>query len=118
MEDAPFAEVFDEFCQAFENYPMRHVKTLAEFLGYPFSTEEENAGVIEKIIEFCSFKNLSNLQVNKTGNIQGTDIVIENRHFFRKAKDGDWENYFTDEMKEKIDKLIYQKMSGTGLILT
>ncbi|GKD60030.1 flavonol 4'-sulfotransferase [Tanacetum coccineum] len=151
MEEAPFEEAFDEFCQGVSAYgpywdhilgywkasldrpgtilflkyedlkrdPMRHVKTLAEFLGYPFSTEEENAGVIEKIIELCSFKNLSNLQVNKSGNIQATaNIEIENRYYFRKAKDGDWENYFTDEMKEKIDKLISHKMSGTGLILT
>lgn len=98
--------------------PMSHVMTLAEFLGYPFSREEENAGVIEKIINLCSFKNLSNLEVNKTGNFQAMNTVVENRHFFRKATDGDWENYFTDEMKEKIDKLIYEKMSGTGLILT
>ncbi|PWA60003.1 flavonol 4'-sulfotransferase [Artemisia annua] len=67
--------------------PMGHVKTLAEFIGYPCSREEEDAGVIENIINL-------------------------------KATDGDWENYFTEEMKEKIDKLIYQKMSGTGLILT
>ncbi|PWA34350.1 flavonol 4'-sulfotransferase [Artemisia annua] len=98
--------------------PMSHVKTLAEFIGYPFSREEENAGVVENIINLCSFKNLSNLEVNKTGSFLALNTVVENRTFFRKATDGDWENYFTDEMKEKIDKLIYQKMSGTGLILT
>ena len=43
--------------------------------------------------------------------------AIENKLFFRKAKDGDWKNYFTDKMKEKIDKLIDEKLAGTGLVL-
>nr|GEY50046.1 flavonol 4'-sulfotransferase [Tanacetum cinerariifolium] len=43
---------------------------------------------------------------------------FKRRRECRKAKDADRENYFTGEMKEKIDKLISQKMSGTGLILT
>ncbi|PWA63800.1 flavonol 4'-sulfotransferase [Artemisia annua] len=95
-----------------------NVKRLAEFIGYPFTIEEENSGVVEKIINLCSFKNLSNLEVNKSGKHHlENDTAIENRFYFRKAKDGDWENCFTDEMKEKIDKLIDEKLSGTGLVL-
>ena len=60
------------------------VKRLAEFIGYPFS--------IEKIIKLCSFENQSKLEVNKSGNICGDYSAIENRFFYRKAKDGDWEN--------------------------
>ncbi|KAJ9565457.1 hypothetical protein OSB04_001423 [Centaurea solstitialis] len=89
------------------------VKRLAEFIGYPFSVEEEKAGVVEDIIKLCSFENLSNLEVNKSGMHRTT---VENRIYFRKAKDGDWENYFTEEMKEKIDKLTHQKLMGTGNI--
>ncbi|KAJ9565458.1 hypothetical protein OSB04_001424 [Centaurea solstitialis] len=91
------------------------VRRLAEFIGYPFSIEEEKDGMVEKIIKLCSFENLSNLEVNKSGKLRGEYNVIENRIFYRKAKVGDWENYFKDEMKEKIDKLMDQKMSETGL---
>ena len=149
IEDAPFEEAFEEFCQGISYYgpywdhilgywkaslerpdtilflkyedlkmdPISNVKRLAEFIGYPFSIQETNAGVVEKIIKLCSFENLSELEVNKTGNFYAKDFVVENRYFFRKAKDGDWENYFTDDMKEKIDKLIDQELSSTGLVL-
>ncbi|KAI3704803.1 hypothetical protein L1987_75032 [Smallanthus sonchifolius] len=96
--------------------PTSNVKRLAEFIGYPFSIDEEKEGVVDKIINLCSFENLSKLEVNKTGKMQDV-YVVENRIFFRKAKDGDWKNYFTDEMKEKIDKLMDEKLSGTGLVL-
>ncbi|KAM0027590.1 putative quercetin-3-sulfate 4'-sulfotransferase [Helianthus debilis subsp. tardiflorus] len=95
-----------------------NLKRLAEFIGHPFSIKEEQAGVIQNIIKLCSFENLSNLEVNKSGKHRPeTRTPAENRIYFRKAKDGDWKNYFTDEMIEKIDKLIDEKLSGTGLDL-
>ncbi|XP_023744482.1 flavonol 3-sulfotransferase [Lactuca sativa] len=150
VEDAPFEEAFDDFCQGISSFgphwdhireywkasqerPDRflflkyedlkkdassNVKQLAKFVGCPFSVEEEKSGVLGNIIKLCSFDSLSNLEVNKSGKYQAYGIFgLEHRLFFRKAKDGDWENYFTDEMKEKIDKLIDEKMSGTGLVL-
>ncbi|GKE43159.1 flavonol 4'-sulfotransferase [Tanacetum coccineum] len=98
--------------------PKSHLKKLSEFIGYPFSIEEENVGLVDNIINLCSFDKLSNLEVNKTGKHRTEEpIAIENRLYFRKAKDGDWENYFTDEMKQKIDKLVDRKLGGTGLVL-
>ncbi|KAI3760551.1 hypothetical protein L1987_50947 [Smallanthus sonchifolius] len=95
-----------------------NVKRLAEFIGHPFSIQEERAGVIDDIIKLCSFENLSNLEVNKSGKHRpDTPVAIENRHYFRKAKDGDWKKYFTDEMVVKIDELVDEKLSGTGLVL-
>ncbi|KAL9996423.1 putative quercetin-3-sulfate 4'-sulfotransferase [Helianthus debilis subsp. tardiflorus] len=96
--------------------PTIHLKRLAEFVGYPFTIEEEKAGVIQSIISLCSFENLSNLEVNKNGCSNGF-FGIENRLYFRKAKEGDWKNYFTDEMIEKIDKLVDEKLGATGLVL-
>ncbi|KAI7739560.1 hypothetical protein M8C21_014564, partial [Ambrosia artemisiifolia] len=93
--------------------PANNVKKLAEFIGYSFSADEEKVGVVGNIIKLCSFENLSNLEVNKTGRPVGGSL--ENRLYYRKAKDGDWKNYFTDEMKEKIDKLIDEKLSGTDI---
>ncbi|KAF5761411.1 putative flavonol 3-sulfotransferase [Helianthus annuus] len=65
-----------------------------------------------------SFENLSNLEVNKSGLQQGERVALpENRLYFRKGKVGDLENHFTDEMNEKIDKLIDEKLGHTGLVL-
>ncbi|KAL4577732.1 hypothetical protein LXL04_013845 [Taraxacum kok-saghyz] len=53
-----------------------NVKRLAEFIGHPFSIEEEKAGVVENIIKLCSFKNLSNLQVTKAEHTMKTNISL------------------------------------------
>ena len=45
--------------------PTIHLKQLAEFLGCSFSPEEEAKGIVNDIINLCSFNNLSNLEVNK-----------------------------------------------------
>nr|GEW44705.1 flavonol 4'-sulfotransferase [Tanacetum cinerariifolium] len=88
MEDAPFDEAFQEFCQGISAYgpywdhllgywkaslerpgtilllkyedmkgdTSSSVKRLAEFIGYPFSVEEEKAGVKGHIIKSCPVK--------------------------------------------------------------
>nr|XP_043636527.1 flavonol sulfotransferase-like [Erigeron canadensis] len=95
-----------------------NVKRLAEFIGYPFSIEEEKTGMVESIIKLCSFDNLSNLEVNKNGNYRPEKIgAVANRHLFRKGKDGDWKNYFTDEMEKKMNKLVDEKLIGIDLVL-
>ncbi|CAH1442932.1 unnamed protein product [Lactuca virosa] len=43
------------------------LRKLAAFMGKPFTAEELEKGVVEKIVELCSFENLSNLEVNKKG---------------------------------------------------
>ncbi|EHA8590996.1 putative Flavonol 4'-sulfotransferase [Cocos nucifera] len=35
--------------------PVANVKRLAEFLGCPFSPQEEKEGVVEEIMRMCSF---------------------------------------------------------------
>ena len=42
---------------------------MAKFMGYPFSLEEEHKGMVQKIIELCSFENLSKLEVNRSGQL-------------------------------------------------
>ncbi|KAL8240771.1 hypothetical protein R6Q59_014126 [Mikania micrantha] len=147
MEDAPFEEAFNDFCKGVSGYgpywdhvlgywkaslerpekilllkyedlksePKSNVKRLADFIGSPFSVDEEKAGVVDNIIKFCGFENMSKLEVNKTGKINGS--LFENRFYYRKGKVGDWMNYFTNEMKEKIDKLTDEKFDGTSLLL-
>ncbi|KAJ8763584.1 hypothetical protein K2173_002467 [Erythroxylum novogranatense] len=92
--------------------PLVQVKKLAEFLGTPFSMEEENAGIVQEIIKLCSFENLSNLLINKDTN---SDIIIKNPDFFRKGTVGDWKNLLTLEMAGSLDQATKEKLQGSGL---
>ncbi|KAK8657747.1 hypothetical protein V6N13_035970 [Hibiscus sabdariffa] len=94
------------------------VKKLAEFIGYPFSFEEQKNGVPEKIVKMCSFEELSNLEVNKNG-VYGKPSTgfVENKTFFRKGKVGGWKDCLTPEMAARLDQITTQKLSGSGLSL-
>nr|KJB16832.1 hypothetical protein B456_002G250000 [Gossypium raimondii] len=63
-----------------------YVKKLAESIGYPFSFEEEQGGLVKKLIDLCSFENLSNLDVNKTGNDMKTTMRQRTRRSSEKAR--------------------------------
>ncbi|XP_042495131.1 cytosolic sulfotransferase 8-like [Macadamia integrifolia] len=94
--------------------PALHLKRIAEFMGCPFSSMEEKEGVVHQIIKLCSFENLSNLEVNKTGLSDGGFL---NRAYFRKGKVGDSANYLSPKMMEQLDQIIEQKLHGSGLTL-
>ncbi|XP_057976311.1 cytosolic sulfotransferase 15-like [Malania oleifera] len=88
------------------------LKRLAEFLGFPFSVEEERDGVIEEISRLCGFENLKELEVNKSGkSIEN----FENKSLFRKGEVGDWVNYLSPSMVEQLSSVMEEKLSGTGL---
>ncbi|XP_031286118.1 cytosolic sulfotransferase 15-like [Pistacia vera] len=89
-----------------------YVKKLADFIGYPFTEDEEKQGKIEEISKFCSFDNMSNLEVNKNG---AHPTGLKNDIFFRKGLVGDWKNYLTTSMSERLGKIIEEKLSGSGL---
>jgi len=89
-----------------------YVKRVAEFLDCPFTEEEESNGVIENIINLCSFEKMKNLEVNKSGTF---DRNFEKKHLFRKGEVGDWVNYFSPAMIEKLSKTMEEKLSGSGL---
>ncbi|GMI76769.1 sulfotransferase 16, CORONATINE INDUCED-7, SULFOTRANSFERASE 16, ARABIDOPSIS SULFOTRANSFERASE 5A [Hibiscus trionum] len=97
--------------------PCAVVKRLGEFTGHPFSLEEERRGVVQEIVKLCSFENLSNLEVNKTS-VQkfSRDIVVDNRHFFRKGEVGDGKNYLTAEMMERLNAITAEKLHDSGLV--
>ncbi|KAB2086208.1 hypothetical protein ES319_A04G013200v1 [Gossypium barbadense] len=96
-----------------------YLKKIAEFMGYPFSSEEQQQNVPENIVKMCSFDNLSGLEVNKTGRHREgyENLRIENNIFFRKGKPGDWKNYLTTEMAQRLDQRTMQKWSSSGLSL-
>ena len=92
--------------------PTYHLKKIAEFIGCPFSLEEEEKGVIEDIASLCSFENLSSLEVNNSGKIL---LGYERKAFFRRGEVGDWKNYLTNEMAERLDLVTQQNLYGSGL---
>lgn len=95
--------------------PLVQLRRLANFLGKPFSREEEDSGLLHQIRKLCSFDNMSKLEVNNTGNFIG-----ELRHdsFFRCGVVGDWKNYLTADMASKLDQITETKFSGSGLSMT
>ncbi|KAF3507035.1 hypothetical protein F2Q69_00000255 [Brassica cretica] len=80
--------------------------------GCPFTEEEEESGGVNKILELCSLRSLSDLEANKSGKtVNGVDY----KFFFRKGEVGDWKNHLTPEMESKIDTIIEEKLRGSGL---
>ncbi|XP_059650135.1 cytosolic sulfotransferase 15-like [Cornus florida] len=95
-----------------EDAKFGHLKKLAEFLGFPFSGDEERDGVIEQVSNLCSFENLKSLEVN---NIGKRKCGRQNTDFFREGKVGDWANYLTPSMAQRLNNLVEEKLAGSGL---
>ncbi|XP_057458811.1 cytosolic sulfotransferase 15-like [Lotus japonicus] len=92
--------------------PVFHLKKIAEFLGCSFSLEEESGGVIENIIDLCSFEKMKELEVNKSGTFAR---IFKNKFLFRKAEIGDFVNHLSPFMVEKLSKVMEEKLGGCGL---
>ncbi|KAF4380447.1 hypothetical protein F8388_024740 [Cannabis sativa] len=69
-------------------------------------------GVVEKILELCSFDKLKNLDVNKHGQLWPK---CDNKSFFRKGQVGDWANHLSPSMVERVNKIMKEKFNGSGL---
>ncbi|OMO56214.1 hypothetical protein CCACVL1_26694 [Corchorus capsularis] len=96
--------------------PSVYVRKLAEFLDLPFSEDEENEGIVEKIVNLCSFENLSNLDVNKNNNIIKAGLV-NTSSFFRKGQVGDWINHLSPEMVKVLDQITQESFQASSLEL-
>ncbi|KAI7751705.1 hypothetical protein M8C21_003174, partial [Ambrosia artemisiifolia] len=118
MVDAPFEEAFDEFYDRISYHGPYWDHILGDwkasmerpekivFLKYKDLRKNPTSNS-KMLADFMGFENLSNLEVNRSGTHYLVDNSnIDNSIYFRKCEDGDWKNYFTDEMKEKIDKLV------------
>ncbi|XP_017245688.1 cytosolic sulfotransferase 8-like [Daucus carota subsp. sativus] len=66
--------------------PHAQLRRLAQFLGRPFSPEEENMEMVDQITSLCSFGSMSKLQVNSTGNLLPG---VSNSSFFRNGQVGE-----------------------------
>ncbi|XP_002444757.1 cytosolic sulfotransferase 5 [Sorghum bicolor] len=99
--------------------PAKHVRKLAEFLGVPFTEEEESGGVVEEVVRLCSFQNLKDLAVNTHGVSAQIGAAmanpVKNSLWFRSGKVGDWKNHLTQEMARRLDCIVEEKLKGSGL---
>ncbi|KAK6163101.1 hypothetical protein DH2020_002942 [Rehmannia glutinosa] len=91
-----------------------HLKKLAEFLGFSFSLQEEEYGIVQGIVKLCSFEHMKELEVNKKGK-GAINADFENKNLFRKAEVGDWVNHLTPLMVERLANIMEEKLGGTGL---
>ncbi|XP_037482743.1 flavonol sulfotransferase-like [Triticum dicoccoides] len=93
--------------------PTGNAKNLAAFMGCPFSCAEEEAGVVQEIVQLCSFEKLKSSEVNKNGS--SAMMGVNNDVYFRKGAVGDWKNYMTPEMAARLDKIVEEALQGSGL---
>ncbi|KAF8039204.1 LOW QUALITY PROTEIN: hypothetical protein BT93_B1683 [Corymbia citriodora subsp. variegata] len=108
----PLSEGLEKFCRGVSFYGpyWDHVLGYHKVLG---SNEEElRDGTAEGIVRMCSFDNLSALEVNKRGK---SPIGIDKKLLFRKGEVGDWVNYMSAEMGERNDRVMEEKLHGSGL---
>ncbi|KAJ4850876.1 hypothetical protein Tsubulata_007116 [Turnera subulata] len=111
--ERPYKVLFLTYEDLKEDTTGTHLKRLAEFLGCPFSLEEERDGVIEEISKLCSFNMLKDMEHNKTGN---SILDFENKTLFRRGEVGDWINLLTPEMVERLTNIMEQKLAGSGIV--
>jgi hypothetical protein len=91
------------------------LRRLTEFIGRPFTAEEREAGVDMEIVDACAMKNMVKQEVNKMGTTEMTEIPMPNEIFFRRGVVGDWPNYLTPEMGQRVDEITKIKFQGSGL---
>jgi hydroxyjasmonate sulfotransferase len=72
-------------------------------------------GVVEEIVELCSFDKLTSIDVNKKKkNDDDAGPCVPNHCFFRKAIVGDWQNQMTHKMAAKLNEIIKEKFQDFG----
>ncbi|KAJ1269426.1 hypothetical protein BS78_07G210900 [Paspalum vaginatum] len=92
--------------------PAAHVRRLAEFVGLPFSSEEEDGGTVDAIVELCSFERMSRMDATKGGRTKLAEGLLPNSAYFRRGVVGDWANHLSPEIAQRIDAITEAKFKG------
>ena len=87
------------------------IKKVAKFLG-----KELTADQIQALCEHVSFKEMKkNICVNNEAIRKVAFVPGSEGSFIRKGEVGDWRNYFTEDMNERMDAVIDSYFSDIGL---
>ncbi|KAK8508346.1 hypothetical protein V6N13_055794 [Hibiscus sabdariffa] len=89
--------------------PREELQKLACFLGKPFERDED----VDRVLRRCSLERLKSVEVNQHG--VDPSLGIGYKHYFRRGIVGDWKNYFTDAMQQKLDLITAMKFEGSGM---
>ncbi|KAL2924272.1 Retrovirus-related Pol polyprotein from transposon TNT 1-94 [Bienertia sinuspersici] len=113
---SPITQLIPDHTSTSSHFP-EPVNDLSQSLGYPFSLEEEENGVVQKIIDLCSFESLTSFHVNAASTLRSNvpGLNVQNNSFFRKGQIGDHKNYMTDEMADRLKQITNLKLVGSGL---
>ncbi|GJX08327.1 cytosolic sulfotransferase 5-like protein [Tanacetum coccineum] len=109
-----FNEAYEAFCNGVSEYGpfWDHV------LGYWKASKESPKKIL--FLKYEDMKKEPELEVNKGGGGGQkftAKVTVDNETFFRKGVVGDWENYLTEEMKDRIDSITINKLKDSGLTL-
>ncbi|KAL5021649.1 hypothetical protein ScPMuIL_000804 [Solemya velum] len=88
-----------------------NIRKIGGFLGKKLSSE-----TVEQIAHHCSFGNMKNnpyVDMRWHEKHRQTDLNFGGH--IRKGKIGGWREYLTDNMSKRVDKMVADKLSGTGL---
>uniref|UniRef100_A0A6N2KF01 Sulfotransferase n=1 Tax=Salix viminalis TaxID=40686 RepID=A0A6N2KF01_SALVM len=89
-----------------------YIKKLANFVGLPFSMDEEKQGLAEEISRLCSFESMKSYEATRTGT---GPLGIPASAFLRKGEVGDSLNYLTPSMVSRVEYLIQEKLQDSGI---
>jgi hypothetical protein len=84
------------------------VKRLGSFLGSDLTDKQVN-----NLVEFCSMKNMS--QSPAFSYLKSPRVYDSTFSFFRKARVGDWREYFDEAMSNKVDQALRQHLKYQGM---
>ena len=87
-----------------------NVRKVAKFLGKELANEN-----VEAMVDHLSFKKMKNNPAVNKEEAKVAKMFNEEGSFIRKGEVGDWENYFTDEMNERMDEAIEKHLKPIGL---
>ncbi|GLJ58325.1 hypothetical protein SUGI_1497360 [Cryptomeria japonica] len=100
-------------CPTYEDLiadPVVCIKVLSDFMGCWWVKQDDLSNISNK----CSFESLSQIEANKTGELNLRGLSLRNDSFFREGKVGSWKNALTADMNAEMDKMIELKLSVVG----
>ncbi|KAF0904803.1 hypothetical protein E2562_037318 [Oryza meyeriana var. granulata] len=107
-------ETFEAFCDGAKISGPFWDHILARLVGLPFSKVEEEAGIVDTIVELCSLDSLRGLEANRTGYVDSR-LNLRHESLFRKGEAGDWVNHMMPDMARRLDDIIAKKLGASGL---